>query len=136
MSEAELEAERRKLLDAISEARQKALESQAEAAVYRDMLKDYYEAAQQALAENDLSLLPKITRLTMFFTMPGKDDVKAWGKYFLDAYMRDAAWLADAKKSLERIKADAERLPDDNETQAELKERILAAAEEGLIEHV
>ena len=75
----------------------------------------------------------------MFLTTPSKQDVKRWGKYFLDAYMRDARWLRDTKKALELIKAEAEKLLEDNTTNAELKkkiENIIKVADEGLIEHI
>ena len=139
MSEANWEEEREKLLESLQKANQVALESQAEAAVYRDMLEDCYEAARQAIARNDISLLPKLVTRTMFFTTPDREDVKEWGKYFLDAYMRDAGWLKDTQKALEQIKADAEELSKDNEINDELRKRvmrILAAAKEGLVTHI
>jgi hypothetical protein len=62
--------------------------------------------------------------------------VKEWGKYFLQAYMRDAGWLEDTKKALEQIKAAAENLLEDNRINTELKNKIIAAAEDGLITHI
>lgn len=91
-----------------------------------------------ALANDDLTLLSKVNG-TIFFTTPSEEDVKRWGKYFLDAYARDAGWLVDTKKPLERIKADAQELLNDTEINGVLKERIkriLAASQEGLIVHV
>jgi hypothetical protein len=138
------EEERAQLMERLREAEQSeqswrkiTAESQAEAAVYRDLLEDCYEAARQARANNDLSLLSKVN--TLFLTTPSKQDVKRWGKYFLDAYMRDARWLRDTKKALELIKAEAEKLLEDNTTNAELKkkiENIIKVADEGLIEHI
>jgi len=137
VSEAKWKEERETLLERLRKYEQIAAESQAEAAVYRDMLEDCYEAAKQAYNSKDIDLLPKIIRFnSMGFTMPGEQEGKALGKLFLNAYMRDARWLRHAKKALEQIKADAENLPEDNETNAELKKRIIAAAENGLITHV
>ncbi|MDQ3755250.1 MAG: hypothetical protein M3371_11030 [Acidobacteriota bacterium] len=136
MNEAANKVERERLLEELQRARQAALESQAEAAVYRDMLEDCYEAVRQALAHKDIELLPKIINWTMFFTTPSEQEGKRLGKDFLDAYVRDAGWLRDAKKALEQIKAAAEKLLEDNKTNAELKKRIIAIAEDGLITHI
>lgn len=135
LSEAEWEEEREKLLQTVRKANQVAAESQAEAAVCRDLLEDCYKAASEALAQNDMSLLRKIAR-TSFSYIPTKQDTKEWGKYFLDAYARDAGWLEDAKKALERIKTYAAQLSEATEGNAELKKKIIDVAEEGLITHI
>ncbi|MBA3242492.1 MAG: hypothetical protein H0T60_14785, partial [Acidobacteria bacterium] len=57
MSEVEWKVEREKLLERLRKAEQVAAESQAEAAVYRDLLEDCYRAADQALKGKDLNLL-------------------------------------------------------------------------------
>lgn len=137
MSEATWEEERQKLLESLRKSNQVAAESQAEAAVYRDLLEDCYKAARQALAQNDISLLQQIAR-TSFSYMPTKQDTKRWGKYFLDAYARDAGWLEDTKEALKQIKAVAEKLLENDEINDELKKnikKILAAAKKGLITH-
>jgi histone deacetylase complex regulatory component SIN3 len=137
VSEAEWEEEQEALLQRLRKAEQIAAESQAEAAVYRDMLEDCYEAAKQALERKDVSPLDRnIVNRTTVFTVPDIEDVKQWGKYFLHAYMRDAGWLEDTKKALEQIKADAENLLEDNQINAELKKKIIAIAEDGLIPHI
>jgi hypothetical protein len=137
VSEVTWEEERETLLERLRKAEQIAAESQAEAAVYRDMLEDCYRGAKQALDRQDLTLLDRnIVNRTMFFTVPDKEDVKEWGKYFLQAYMRDAGWLEDTKKALEQIKAAAENLLEDNRINTELKNKIIAAAEDGLITHI
>lgn len=139
MSEAKWEEEREKLLENLRKANQVAAESQAEAAVYRDLLEDCYRAANQALQDEDLKLLYTITGKLSFGWMPSKSEVKQWGKYFLNAYMRDAGWLEYTKKALEQIKADAQKLLENNEIDDDIKRKlqgILAAAEDGLITHV
>ena len=138
MSEANWKEERENILERLRKAEQIAAESQAEAAVCRDLLEDCYKAASQALVQNDISLLPLIAR-TSFFHMPTKADTEQWGKYFLDAYARDAGWLEDTKKALEQIKADAEELLKNKEINDDLREmikRILSAAQRGLIVHI
>lgn len=135
MSDAEWQEEREKLLKSLRRANQVAAESQAEAAVCRDLLEDCYKAASEALARNEISLLQRIAR-TSFSSTPTKEDTAEWGKYFLDAYVRDAGWLEHAKQALEEIHAEAEKLSDDHEETAKLKKRIIAAAEKGLITHV
>lgn len=137
MNVVEWEEDREKLLERLRKAEQIAAESQAEAAVYRDMLEDCYEAAKQAYNNKDIDLLPKIIRFnSMGFTMPSEREGKALGKLFLNAYMRDARRLRHAKKALEQIKANGENLLEDNKTNAELKKRIIAIAEDGLITHI
>ncbi len=140
MTQAKWEDEREALLGRLQKAEQIAAESQAEAAVYRDMLNDCYEAAKQAYDNKDIDLLPKIIRFnSMGFTMPSEREGKVLGKLFLTAYMRDARWLRHAKKALGQIKADAENLLEDNKIDAELKKRIAAIidiAEDGLIAHI
>lgn len=135
MSQARWEEEREKLLERLRKHERIALESQAEAAVCRDLLEACYEAASQALAKKDFTLLEKIARTSFSYT-PTKEDTEEWGKYFLDAYMRDAKWLEDTLKALEYIKADAENLLEDNEVNAGLKKKIMAAADVGLIQHL
>lgn len=136
MNEADWEEAREKLLERLRKAEQIAAESQAEAAVYRDLLEDCYRAANQALQNKDLNLLYTVTGKLAFDWMPSESEVKRWGEYFLHAYIRDAAWLEDTKKALEQIKTDAEKLSEDKEMNAEIKRRIIAAAENGLITHV
>ncbi len=136
MNEAEWEEAREKLLERVRKAEQIAAESQAEAAVYRDLLEDCYRAADQALKDKDLNLLYTVTGKLAFDWMPSASEVKRWGKYFLHAYIRDTGWLEDTKKALEQIKTDAEKLSEDKEMNAEIKRKIIAAAENGLITHV
>jgi hypothetical protein len=137
VSEAKWEEERETLLERLRKAEQIAAESQAEAAVYRDMLEDCYEAAKQAYNSKNIDLLPKIIRFnSMGFTMPSEREGKALGKLFLNAYMRDARWLRHAKKALGQIKSDAESLVEDNQINAELKKKIVASVEDGLITHI
>jgi DNA-binding transcriptional MerR regulator len=131
-----LEEDREHLEERLREHERIALESQAEAAVYRDMLQDCYKAAAQALADKDLSLLHKMTGKLDFNWMPSGDNVKEWGKYFLDAYVRDARWLSDTQNALEQIKDYAEKLSEGDANNAELKELIIDAAEKALITHV
>ena len=136
MSEDKWEEERKNLLERLQKAERVTAESQAESAVYRDMLEECYKAADQALKNENLNLLYEITGKLTFNWMPSESEGKLWGKYFLNAYMRDAGWLEHTKKALEQIKAYAERLQEDNETNAELKKRIIATAEDGLITHI
>jgi hypothetical protein len=138
MSETKWDEERKNLLERVLKAEQTAAESQAGSAVYRDLLVDCYEAARQAQANNDLSLLSNV-KATFFFTTPSDQDVTRWGKYFLEAHMRDARWLRITKESLKLIKAEAEKLLEKNEISTELRmsiKKIHEAAEEGLITHV
>lgn len=104
--------------------------------VYRSMLEELYDAADQAIQKKDLGLLHKITGKLAFWYVPGESDVKQWGKDFLHAYRRDAGWLSDTKKALERIGAAAKELEVEGPRNTELKAQIIKAAEDGLITHV
>jgi hypothetical protein len=105
--------------------------------VYRSMLEELYEAADQAIQKNDLALLHKITGKLAFWYVPAESDVRQWGKDFLHAYRRDTGWLHDTKKALERIKKAAEDLAvEEGSPSAELKARIIKAADDGLITHI
>jgi len=139
MSEIEWREEREKVLERLGKFEQVAAESQAEAAIYRKMLEECWQAASEALKRKDLDLLYKITGKFSFDWVPTEYEGKEWGKLFLHAYMRDAGWLKHAKKRLEQIKADAEIILEDDEIDAELKERIkkiIDAADDGLITHI
>lgn len=106
-------------------------------AVYRRMLEELYEAADQAIQKKDLELLHKITGKLAFWYVPTENDVKQWGKDFLHAYRRDAGWLHDTKKALEKIEAAVKELDvPEASRNAELKDQILKAAQKGLITHV
>lgn len=133
----ELQNELEELSDRLRKAEQVANESQAEAAVYRELLEDLYKAADQAISDNNVSRLYEITRKLTFNWMPSESQAKLWGKYFLHAYVRHADWLEYVKQSLERIRSDAERLDaTDKPANAELKQRILDAVEDGLVPHI
>lgn len=136
MSEAEWRVEREKLLERLRKTEQVAAESQAEAAVYRDLLEECWRAASEALKAGEIDLLYKITGKLSFDWMPSEHEGKQWGKLFLHAYMRDAGWLKHAKKQLSQIRADAEMISEDSEVNAELKRKIIDAAEDGLITHI
>jgi hypothetical protein len=137
VSEVEWEVERETLLERLRKAEQIAAESQAEAAVYRELVEDWREAATQAIAKKDFSLLYKINRRIPPFYLPGKEEGELWGKLFLHAYIRDARWLGHTKQTLEQIRADAENLSvEDNEANTILKKKIISAVEAGLIEHI
>lgn len=105
-------------------------------AVYRDLLEELYDAADQAIQKKDLELLHKITGKLAFWYVPAEGDVKQWGKDFLHAYRRDAGWLNHTKKALEKIKADAEQLEVEGPRNAELKSQIIKDAEDGLITRI
>src|SRR5205085_63278 len=106
-------------------------------AVYRSMLEELYEAADQAIQKKDLELLYRITGKLAFWYVPSESDVKQWGKDFLYACRRDAGWLHDTKKALEKVEAAVKQLEvADDSRNAELKAQILEAAEKGLIIHV
>lgn len=119
----------------ILELEQIATECLGEAAVYRELLETCYKAATQASDSGQVSYLHTVMQLHMF-DVPSEGNARSWGKDFVYAYSRDAAWLAAAKSALERIITDVEKLlaekdsPDD-----ELKE-ILKTAEHGLIPHI
>src|ERR671938_883349 len=119
MSEAEWGVEREKLLERLRKAEQVAAESQAEAAVYRDLLEECWRAASEALQAGEVNLLYKITGKLSFDWMPSEHEGKQWGKLFLHAYMRDAGWLNHAKEQLSQIKAAAEMILEDNASNAE-----------------
>jgi hypothetical protein len=134
MSETEWKDEREKLLERLQKAEQIAAESQAEAAVYWDMLENWYEAATQAQAQQDFSLLQKINKGLIPFHLPSKQEGKSWGQLFLKAYKRDDRRLGRAKQALERIRDDAENLSvEGNESNMKLKKSIIETAKEGLI---
>jgi len=104
--------------------------------VYRDMLEDLYKAADQAIQKKDLGLLYEITGKMAFWYVPSESDLKQWGKDFLYAYRRDASWLHDAKKALEKIADAVKKLEvEEGSHNAELRAQILKAAEDGLITH-
>jgi hypothetical protein len=106
-------------------------------AVYRSMLEELYEAADQAIQRNELALLHKITGKLAFWYVPAEGDVKQWGKDFLHAYRRDAGWLRDTQKALEQIKKAAEELDvDEGSRSAALKAQIIKSADDGLITHI
>lgn len=132
----EMQKEREELLELVRKKEQFAKECLGEAAVLRELLETCYKAATKASDTGEITSLHKIMTLH-HFNVPSEHDVKEWGKSFVYAYTRDAAWLETAKKSLETIKADAERLSvEDGTPNAELKERIIKAAKYGLITHV
>jgi len=125
------------LIDQLAKTVKFAHEHFGAVAVYRSMLEELYEAADQAIQKKDLELLYRITGKLAFWYVPAEHDVKQWGKDFLHAYRRDAGWLRDTKKALEKIQAAVNELdvPDDSRS-AELKAQILEAAETGLIVHI
>lgn len=136
MSDTQQNSEHEQLLKRLQKVEQIAAESQAEAAVYRDLLEECWRAASEALKNEDLNLLYKITGKFSFDWMPSEHEGKQWGKLFLHAYMRDAGWLKHTKERLEQIRAYAEKISEDNEANAELKKKIIDAADNGLITHV
>jgi len=136
MTEVEWREERERLLESLRENKQIAVESQAEVAVYQKMLEECWRAASEALKEGKLNLLYEITGKLSFDWMPSKHEGKQWGKLFLHACMRDAGWLKHAKERLEEIEAYAELILEDNETNAELKKKIIDAAQDGLATHI
>jgi hypothetical protein len=105
-------------------------------AVYRSMLEEVYQAADQAIQKKDLELLHKITGKLAFWYVPAESDVRRWGKDFLQAYRRDAGWLHHTKKALEKIKKAAKELEVDGARNKELKDQIIKAADDGLIIHI
>ena len=105
-------------------------------AVYRDLLEELYNAADQAIQKKDLQLLHMITGKLAFWSVPTEGDVKQWGKDFLHAYRRDAGWLNHTKKALEKIRAYAEQLEVEGSRNTELKSQIIETAEKGLITHI
>lgn len=105
--------------------------------MYRDLLEELYKAADEAIEAKDLGLLHQITGKLAFSYVPSESDVRQWGKDFLHAYRRDAGWLRDTKKALEKIKKAAEDLNVEESSQsAELKAKIIRAANDGLITHI
>ena len=101
------------------------------------MLEELYEAADQAIQKSELALLHTITGKLAFWYVPAEGDVKQWGKDFLHAYRRDAGWLRDAQKALEKVKKAAEALEvDEGSPSGQLKAQIIKAAEDGLITHI
>ncbi len=136
MSNDNWKEEHEKLLERVRKAEQIAAESQAEAAVYRKMLEECWAAAAEALKNNEINLLYKITGKFSFDWMPTEHEGKQWGKLFLHAYMRDAGWLKRAKERLEEIRAVAEMMSEDDEAGVEVKKKIINAADDGLIIHI
>jgi hypothetical protein len=137
LSGTDWQQERDELIKRLQDAARVAGESQAEAAVYRELLEDWHEVAQMAETQRDFSLLHRINKARAVpFYLPNPEEGKSWAKYFLHAYARDAHWLEHAKKALERIKSQADKLPEDTGALAELKKSIIETAEDGLITHV
>ncbi|MCA1614269.1 MAG: hypothetical protein LC800_09060 [Acidobacteria bacterium] len=105
--------------------------------VYRKLLEDLYEAADQAIQKQDFGLLYQITGKLTFRHVPSELDAKQWGRDFLHAYRRNAGWLRDTKEALESIRAAVEELEVvEDSRNARLKTQILEAAERGLITHI
>lgn len=136
MSEVESREEYERLLESLERTRRIAEESQAEAAAYLKLLEECWRAASEALRNNELSLLYTITGKPSFDWVPSEQEGKQWGKLFLHACMRDARWLKHAKKRLEEIREHAELIVEDTESNAELKRKIIEAADDGLIIHI
>jgi len=112
-------------------------ERSGEAAVYRDLLEDLYKAADEAIRKNNVNLLYEITGKLTFSYVPSTSDATAWGKDFLHAYQRDYGWLQFTKKALEKIKSAAEQIEAPEGTRnAELKQKIIQLADDGLIPHI
>lgn len=131
MGESNWEEERKSLLERLHNAEKIAAESQAEAAVYRRILEDWYDEAQKALKKEDVLLLNN-------FIFPVREiELEKWGKSFLESYMINATWLEDAKKALEIIKSEVKKLAveDDTDNKA-IKRKILEAIEFGLAAHL
>lgn len=105
-------------------------------AVYASMLEELYKAADQAIQSKNLELLFKITGRMAFWDTPSENDVRRWGKDFLQAYRRDASWLRDAKTALTKIEAAAMELGADSARNEELKNEIIKFAEDGLVTHL
>jgi hypothetical protein len=125
------------LLDQLAKTVKFSHEHFGAVAVYRRFLEELYEAADRAIKERNLELLHLITGKLAFWYVPSESDVKQWGKDFLYAYRRDAGWLHDTKKALEKIKKVVKQLEvTEGSTNARLKAEILDAAEKGLITHV
>lgn len=123
------------LSEQLVNAGQYAIECLGEAAVYRELLETCYRAATKASQSGNVQDLH--TGMTLHnFDVPDEEQARSWGKDFVHAYSRDAAWLRTAKKALEKIQADAEKLPDNDPETARLKESILEAAKDGLIVHI
>jgi hypothetical protein len=139
VSEVNWEEEREQLLEQLTEAQRIALESQAQAAYYLELLEDCNEAARQARDNEDVKLLNNLRGNLMSYYTPRMEEGADWGRDFLHAYKRDASWLEDTKKNLGQIKADAEKFLADNKNRPELADvlkRIIAAADDGLKSHL
>jgi hypothetical protein len=136
VTDEETQKERDELLERVRKAEKFANECLAEVVVYRKLLENCYKAATKASESGNVSFLHTVMGLHLF-NIPDDDDVKEWGRDFVYAYSRDAAWLETTKQSLEKIKVDAEKFSvEANTPNAELKESILKAAREGLIPQI
>lgn len=119
----------------LAQAEQYARECLGEAAVYRELLETCYRAATKASEAGKVELLH--TEMTLHqFHVPGREQARSWGKDFVYAYGRDASWLHMTKRMLEKIEAEAEKLPESDPQIAEIKQRIKDAAKDGLIPHI
>lgn len=124
------------LTERVRKLEQFANECLGEAAVYRDLLETCYKAATKASETGDVRFLHTIMQLT-HFNAPSESQAREWGKDFIYAYTRDAAWLDTTRKALESIKIDAVNLEvEDDPQNAELRDRILRAANDALIPHI
>lgn len=122
------------LLTRAENAEEKARGYLGEAMVYRDLLEGLYEAATRASETGNISYLHTLTVLHLF-NVTSEERARSWGKNLLYALRRKAEWLTTALKRLEEIRDLAERLTD-NKSNLDLKNKIGAAAEDGLITHV
>lgn len=128
MGEDNWEDERKSLLERLHKAEKIAAESQAEAAVYKDQLDEcssYANEAQKALQTGNQDLAFQKVRLIPLIVQTTKTDAPKWGKYFLEASIRDNYKLENTKKMLEQIRIELEKFSvNDNDRNSEIKKQI------------
>ena len=122
--------DRAELEGRVKEAKEIAARCQAEAAVYRGLLKECRELAARAVGMKDWSLVEKIGQKTR---NADETTTEETGQRLLNSFWADKAWLTRMHQSLQSVRAAAAQLAVEESSQnAELKEAILAAVEVGL----
>lgn len=114
----------------IKELKHEVSEIQGEALLYRQKLKDCYEAAKLAIQRNNPAAFYKFIHLPEL-SVPETEEARTWASHFMHACEIDRRELGTARESLERIQELAGQLSieanDEN-----LKQEILAETRRGL----
>ena len=130
-----MENEKEQQLERVKKAEEVAAQCQAEAGVYRDLLNKCHEAASKAIETNNIAFVYEIEKQTRLAA--DESLVKELGRILIHSFWSDKAWLSRTFRSLEKIKVLAERLTiEEGSSNAKIKDEILEAAKDGLIQQL